>query len=106
MEEDNEDCSPNLNDDAPAKQLIADRWELWKRKQNLFKKALSQAFHSLQDEVCKVEEQFNPLLSGSTLSCVLVTDDNVVYSANVGDSQTVLVSFDKMLKEEMRRRKE
>jgi hypothetical protein len=43
MEEDNEDCSPNLKDEAP-KQLIADRWELWKRKQALFKRALTQAF--------------------------------------------------------------
>jgi serine/threonine protein phosphatase PrpC len=29
-----------------------------------------------------------------------------VYSANVGDSQTLLVQFDKKLKEEMRKRKE
>lgn len=66
--------------------VFADRWELRKKKTSLFKKALSDSFSEM-DEIVKLnEERFNPYLSGATLSATLITDENMVFTANVGDS--------------------
>ena len=40
------------------------------------------------------------------MTVVLVTDDNQIITANVGDSMALLVSFDRLLKETIKRKKE
>lgn len=37
-------------------------------------------------------------MSGSTLSVVLTTDEDFIYTANVGDSQVLLFTVDRNLK--------
>lgn len=53
-----------------------DRWELKKKKQQLIKKALNDSFVEMHDIISNSRSIFNPDLSGSTLTAVLITDEN------------------------------
>lgn len=77
--------------------MVGNRWELKKRKQALIKKALATSFLDIHDSLVAA---IDCTVSGCTLTVVLVTDDGQVYTANVGDSLAMLVSFDKKLKED------
>ena len=79
------------------------RWELKKKKQQFIKKALENSFESLQDLVLETGTigVLNSCLSGSTLTVLLITDDNVLYVANAGDSKALLTSVDRKSKEHM-----
>ena len=111
MEEENEDSSPCMrgrSSERPElvhKPILGNRWELKKKKIALFKKALATSFLDIHDLVT-ADESIDCKLSGSTLTVVLVTDDNQVFTANVGDSMALLVSFDRILKESIKKKKE
>ncbi len=40
-------------------------------------------------------------LSGATLTAVLISDDEIVYTASVGDSHAFLYQFDKIMNEQV-----
>jgi serine/threonine protein phosphatase PrpC len=67
-----------------------------KQKQNIIKKALKQSFLDLHERVCKQPDRdFNTQMSGATLTVLLVSDDDFLYAANVGDSRATIVQIDR-----------
>jgi serine/threonine protein phosphatase PrpC len=77
------------------------RWELKKKKQQLIKKSLEDSFESLQDLILETGTKglFNCSLSGSTLTVLLVSDDETVFVGNVGDSKALMIQVDRKSKE-------
>jgi serine/threonine protein phosphatase PrpC len=77
------------------------RWELKKKKQQLIKKSLEDSFEYLQDLILEAGTKglFNCSLSGSTLTVLLVSDDETVFVANVGDSKALMIQVDRKSKE-------
>ena len=77
------------------------RWELKKKKQQLIKKSLEDSFESLQDLILETGTKglFNCSLSGSTLTVLLISDDDSVFAANVGDSKALIIQVDRKSKE-------
>lgn len=55
------------------------------------KKAIADSFHEMNETISQQSDKFDPKLSGTTLTIILVTDDNQLYSANVGDSLAYLI---------------
>ena len=64
-----------------------------KKKQQLIKKAIEDSFEAIQDLVLETGTKgvLNCSLSGSTLTILLVSDDDVLFIANVGDSKAVMI---------------
>ncbi|TNV83009.1 hypothetical protein FGO68_gene13609 [Halteria grandinella] len=60
----------------------------------------------MNDIVSSNDRLFNNQLSGATLTVVLITDEYQLYTANVGDSQCLLISYDLKKKEEVKLQKE
>ena len=79
--------------------LYINRWDLRQIKQKRIKKALADSFIELQKNIESLNEFLNSELSGSTLSVVLTTDEDFIYTANVGDSQVLLFIVDRKMKE-------
>lgn len=115
MEEDDEDSSPcmkagffeKFEEDFIKRDVsVADRWEVKKQKQHAIKKVLIDTFLEVHELVVSKNDKLNTQLSGSTLTVVLITDDNTLYTAGVGDSHAVLIKYDQILKEEVKFKKE
>jgi serine/threonine protein phosphatase PrpC len=58
----------------------------------LIKKALAESFPDIHSSISA--QWFDTQLSGATLTACLVTDDGMLYTANVGDSHALLLTYD------------
>lgn len=76
------------------------RWDIKKRKQCLTSKALKESIAELHERVVN-EAWIHSDLSGATLTAVLVSDEDDIYTASVGDSQAYLFQYDRALKEDL-----
>lgn len=71
-----------------------------KQKQKAIKKALSDSFKEIHNLVStQADRDFNTQMSGSTLTVMLLGDDDFLYAASVGDSRAVLIQLDRKKKE-------
>lgn len=59
------------------------------------------SFLEIHDMIIERKDRFNPQLSGSTLTAVLITDDNTVFTAGSGDSHAVLIKYDHYLEKQI-----
>ncbi len=67
------------------------RWEITKQKQSIIKKALHESFNKLNEHVRnQTDKDFNTQMSGATLTVLLLSDDDILYAASVGDSRAAL----------------
>jgi serine/threonine protein phosphatase PrpC len=67
------------------------RWEITKQKQSIIKKALHESFIKLNELVSnQTDRDFNTQMSGATLTVLLLSDDDILYVASVGDSRAAL----------------
>lgn len=87
-EDDEEGCSPRMKGrklrvSANAK-VPEDRWQQIKRKRASIKQALAESFPQIHTLICS--QWFDTQHSGATLTACLLTDDGMLYTANVGDS--------------------
>lgn len=76
------------------------RWDIKKRKQCLTTKALKESFSEMHEKVV-CEAWIHSDLSGATLTAVLVSNDEEIYVASVGDSHAYLYQFDRTLREDL-----
>lgn len=58
----------------------------------MIRKSFYDAFCNIHAEMC-ASKQFSAELSGTTLSALFLNGDRL-YTANVGDSRIILISFD------------
>ncbi|TNV82442.1 hypothetical protein FGO68_gene15312 [Halteria grandinella] len=75
--------------------MMQNRWEIKKKKNSSIKKALCDSFQVIQGQITANNYYHDARMSGTTLSVLLLADDNMVFSANVGDSQAFLFKIEK-----------
>jgi serine/threonine protein phosphatase PrpC len=80
------------------------RWEIKKRKRFLINNSLKHSFQDIHQAVLD-QKWINSQLSGSTLTAILISDEDQVFVASVGDSHAVMYQWDKDLNEEKERQR-
>jgi serine/threonine protein phosphatase PrpC len=72
---------------------------LSKKRKALIKKALAETFPEINKVVASTQ-WFDTKFSGATLTACLIADDGLLYTANVGDSMALLLTYDQKLKDQ------
>lgn len=72
------------------------RWELKRKKQVAIKKALVDSFEIIHHQVTANNYYHDSTVSGSTLTVVLISDDNQIFTANVGDTRATVFQVELM----------
>jgi serine/threonine protein phosphatase PrpC len=78
----------NIQEDVPqmTDENAVDRWEVKKQKLALLKKVIYDSFATLNKVILHSPTSFNSSENGSTLTVILITDDDFLVTANVGDT--------------------